>query len=134
MEYSKVTFKAQCPAAFTFPNDLLMPDDFFRLQKKGKREVRCDVEDLTNSPRHFKIINEAVQSQVAECPPLNDGSRSEHAVLSLCRAADYPMNCGRQRDCPTKNKTFKTSYCRLDGQQLTHLMISKCLTIQIIEC
>uniref|UniRef100_A0A915L9R8 Uncharacterized protein n=1 Tax=Romanomermis culicivorax TaxID=13658 RepID=A0A915L9R8_ROMCU len=63
--------------------------------KKEKREVRCDVEDLNNSPRHFKIINEAVQSQVAECPPFNDGSRSEHAVLALCQAADYPLNCGK---------------------------------------
>uniref|UniRef100_A0A915J6H9 Uncharacterized protein n=1 Tax=Romanomermis culicivorax TaxID=13658 RepID=A0A915J6H9_ROMCU len=51
--------------------------------------------------RNEQFSSKSLKSQVAECPPLNDGSRSENAVLSLCRATDYPMNCGNtvnQRD------------------------------------
>uniref|UniRef100_A0A915JVT0 Vitellogenin n=1 Tax=Romanomermis culicivorax TaxID=13658 RepID=A0A915JVT0_ROMCU len=84
------------------PMDWQKHQSYVRSVKKEKREVRCDVEDLSNSPKHFKIINEAVQSQVAECPPFNDGSRSEHAVLSLCRATDYPINCGTSCNRPEK--------------------------------
>uniref|UniRef100_A0A915KBQ7 Uncharacterized protein n=1 Tax=Romanomermis culicivorax TaxID=13658 RepID=A0A915KBQ7_ROMCU len=60
----------------------------------SKPKVRCNIIDLNRSPKSFKLDNEIVRSQVTECPNVLDGSRSEHAVLSLCNATNYPKDCG----------------------------------------